>query len=137
MLFKKNKKKIILIYLICYIILFLLISLLSLISFLLMTSCEIFLVGTIFAFRKLHIAEVRQTVEFSDEKLICKSFIVNGVVVDGEIPYEKVKRIELKKKCVIVIASGMRPIRITNDYIDFKVLCEALCEKCKDAQIIK
>lgn len=137
MKFIKNKRKIVLFYIIFYLLLSLLLALLSSISFIVMITGELLLAGLIFVFLRLHIAEVRQTVEIGDETLKCKSFVINGAVADAEIPYEKIEKIEVKRKYLLVYVSGEKPFAIRDNYINYPDLCKALFEKCKGAQIIK
>ncbi len=137
MKFIKNKRKIVLFYIIFYLLLSLLPALFSLISVAIMLVSELFLVVLIFAFLRLHIAEVRQTLEIGDETLKCKSFIVNGAVADAEISYEKIEKIEVKRKYLLVYVSGEKPFAIRDNYIGYPDLCKALFQKCKGAQIIK
>lgn len=137
MLFKKNKNKVLLFYLICYIFLSLIISLLSFISIIVMVIFQLFLLLVIFLYSKLFIAEINQTVQFGDGTLVCKNFVINGGIANAEIPYEKIERIEFKKRYVSVVVSGEKPFGITNDYIDYHLLCETLCEKCKAAEIVR
>ncbi|MBR3588495.1 MAG: hypothetical protein IKL16_02920 [Clostridia bacterium] len=115
----------------------LILALLSLISVAIMLAGELLLVGVILAFLRLHIAEVKQTVQISDETLVCKSFVINGAVADAEIPYKEIEKIEVKRKHLLVYVSGEKPFAIRDNYINYSDLCKALCEKCKDAQIIK
>ena len=137
MIFIKNKRKIILSYIILYLFMSLILALLSLISVAIMLAGELLLVGVILAFLRLHIAEVKQTVQISDETLVCKSFVINGAVADAEIPYKEIEKIEVKRKHLLVYVSGEKPFAIRDNYINYSDLCKALCEKCKDAQIIK
>ncbi len=137
MLFEKNKSKVFLLYFICYITLFLFISLLSFISVVVMVIFQLFLLLVIFLYSKIFIAEFKETVYFGEENLICKNFVINGGIANAEIPYKKIERIEFKKGYVSVVVSGKKPFGITNTYIDYNVLCETLCEKCKNAEIIR
>ena len=137
MIFIKNKRKIILSYIILYLLMSLVLALFSLISVAIMLASELLLAGLIFVFLRLHIAEVRQTVEIGDETLKCKSFVINGAVADAEIPYEKIEKIEFKRKYLLVYVSGEKPFAIRDNYINYPDLCKALFQKCKGAQIIK
>ena len=137
MIFIKNKRKIILSYIILYLLMSLVLALFSLISVAIMLASELLLAGLIFVFLRLHIAEVRQTVEIGDETLKCKSFVINGAVADAEIPYEKIEKIEVKRKYLLVYVSGEKPFAIRDNYINYPDLCKALFQKCKGAQIIK
>ena len=141
MKFIKNKRKIVLFYIIFYLLLSLLLALLfallSSISFIVMITGELLLAVLIFAFLRLHIAEVIQTVEIGDETLKCKSFVINGAVADAEIPYEKIEKIEVKRKYLLVYVSGEKPFAIRDNYINYPDLCKALFQKCKGVQIIK
>lgn len=132
MIFIKNKRKIILSYIIFYLLVALILALLSLISVAIMLASELFLAVSILAFLRLHIADVKQTVQVGDETLVCKSFIVNGGVADAEIPYEKIEKIEVKRKHLLVYVSGEKPFAIRDNYINYPDLCKALCEKCKE-----
>ena len=133
----KNKRQIILSYIILYLLMSLVLALFSLISVAIMLASELLLAGLIFVFLRLHIAEVRQTVEIGDETLKCKSFVINGAVADAEIPYEKIEKIEVKRKYLLVYVSGEKPFAIRDNYINYPDLCKALFQKCKGAQIIK
>ena len=137
MIFTKNKRKIISFYIIFYLFLSLVIALLSLISVAIMLAGELLLAGVILVFLRLHIAEVKQTVQVGEETLVCKSFVVNGGVADAEIPYEKIEKIEVRRKYLFVYVHGEKPFAIRDNYINYPDLCKALCEKCKDVQIIK
>ena len=137
MIFTKNKRKIILSYIISYLFMSLILALLSLISVVIMLAGELLLVGVILAFLRLHIAEVKQTVQVGDETLVCKSFIVNGGVADAEIPYEKIEKIEVRRKYLFVYVCDEKPFAIRDNYINYPDLCKALFEKCKNAEIVK
>ncbi len=137
MIFTKNKRKLISFYIIFYLFLSLIIALLSLISVAIMLAGELLLVGVILAFLRLYIAEVKQAVQIGDETLVCKSFIVNGVVADAEISYEKIEKIEVKRKHLLICVSGEKPFAIRDNYINYPDLCKALFEKCKNAEIVK
>ena len=137
MLFKKNKKKVVLFYLLCYIALFLLVSLLSFISVVVMIVLQLFLLLIIFLYSKIFIAEIKQTVQFGEETLICKNFVINGGIANAEIPYEKIEKIEVRRKYLIVYVHGEKTFAIRDDYINYPDLCKALFEKCKNAEIVK
>lgn len=144
MKFCKNKVKVILYYCITYLLLAVLVATIVALVFdentiQRIAIIELILVAAVFPFIKMHIAEVKQTVELGEEGLVCENFIINGNVANGKIDYKLIESITLKSVllkpfsyCLYVKLKNEKPFALNDDYINYKELWLSFCQKCKE-----
>lgn len=144
MKFCKNKAKVILYYCAVYILLAVLVATIVAMVFdentiQRIAIIELILVAAVSPFIKMHIAEVKQTIELGEKEIICENFIISGNVANGKIDYKLIESITLKSVllkpfsyCLFIKLKNEKPFVLNDDFINHKELWLTFCQKCKE-----
>lgn len=145
MKFYKNKKNLILYYIVLFTLLAVIAAIVVVLAFdknviLRTVSMEFMVLIIALSFSKHIAADVKQTIELGENRFICKGFIIAGNVADGNIEYSLVDKICIKKTILrpfhhhlLISLKGEKPFIITDDFINYKELWSIFCERSKSA----
>ncbi len=142
----KNKKKVIVFYLLWFLIGAVFFALIPFLVFEKSLALRAFLIGegsliaVSLSLIKSVKAELNQSIVLHEDFIECNNFFVKGAIMDGKIKYNEIKELKLKglslplfSKYILICVPNNPPAVVKQDFINYKELWQKICENCKNA----